>query len=125
MDRRLLNKHIASMLAVILVLTNSNVTLPAEEVSSETESIFVETNQETVLDTSQQIQIEETQENIGEEAPAEEQPAEVPETMAANQTVESPEAPAEEQPTTGKENAGEEQTEKQTETSTSEKEQSE
>ena len=125
MDRRLLNKHIASMLAVILVLTNSNVTLPAEEVSSETESIFVETTQENVLDTSQQIQIEETQENIGEEAPAEEQPAEAPETTAANQTVESPEAPAEEQPTTGKENAGEEQTEKQTETSTSEKEQSE
>ena len=125
MDRRFLNKHIASMLAVILVLTNSNVTLSAEEVSSETESIFVETNQETVLDTSQQIQIEETQENIGEEAPAEEQPAEVPETTAANQTVESPEASAEEQPTTGNENAGEEQTEKQTETSTSEKEQSE
>lgn len=125
MDRRLLNKHIASMLAVILVLTNSNVTLSAEEVSSETESIFVETNQETVLDTSQQIQIEETQENIGEEVPAEEQPAEAPETTAANQTVESPEASAEEQPTTGKENAGEEQTEKQTETSTSEKEQSE
>ena len=125
MDRRLLNKHIASMLAVILVLTNSNVTLPAEEVSSETESIFVETNQETVLDTSQQIQIEETQENVGEEVPAEEQPAEAPETTAANQTVESPEAPAEEQSTTGKENAGEEQTEKQTETSTSEKEQSE
>ena len=125
MDRRLLNKHIASMLAVILVLTNSNVTLPAEEVSSETESIFVETNQETVLDTSQQIQIEETQENIGEEAPAEEQPAEAPEATAANQTVESPEASAEEQPTTGKENAGEEQSEKQTETSTSEKEQSE
>lgn len=125
MDRRLLNRHIASMLAVILVLTNSNVTLSAEEVSSETESIFVETNQETVLDTSQQIQIEETQENIGEEAPAEEQPAEVPETTAANQTVESPEASAEEQPTTGNENAGEEQTEKQTETSTSEKEQSE
>lgn len=125
MDRRFLNKHIASMLAVILVLTNSNVTLPAEEVSSETESIFVETNQETVLDTSQQIQIEETQENIGEEAPAEEQPAEAPETTAANQTVESPEASAEEQPTTGKENAGEEQSEKQTETSTSEKEQSE
>ena len=87
MDRRLLNKHIASMLAVILVLTNSNVTLPAEEVSSETESIFVETNQETVLDTSQQIQIEETQENIGEEVPAEEQPTEAPETTAANQTV--------------------------------------
>lgn len=125
MDRRFLNKHIASMLAVILVFTNSNVTLPAEEVSSETESIFVETNQETVLDTSQQIQIEETQENIGEEAPAEEQPAEAPETTAANQTVESPEASAEEQPTTGKENAGEEQPEKQTETSTSEKEQSE
>ena len=125
MDRRLLNRHIASMLAVILVFTNSNVTLPAEEVSSETESIFVETNQETVLDTSQQIQIEETQENIGEEAPAEEQPAEAPETTAANQTVENPEASAEEQPTTGKENAGEEQTEKQTETSTSEKEQSE
>lgn len=125
MDRRLLNKHIASMLAVILVLTNSNVTLPAEEVSSETESIFVETNQETVLDTSQQIQIEETQENIGEEVPAEEQPTEAPETTAANQTVESPEASAEEQPTTGKENAGEEQPEKQTETSTSEKEQSE
>ena len=125
MDRRLLNKHIASMLAVILVFTNSNVTLPAEEVSSETESIFVETNQETVLDTSQQIQIEETQENIGEEVPAEEQPAEASEATAANQTVESPEAPAEEQPTTGKENAGEEQTEKQTETSTSEKEQSE
>lgn len=125
MDRRLLNKHIASMLAVILVLTNSNVTLPAEEVSSETESIFIETTQENVLDTSQQIQIEETQENIGEEAPAEEQPAEAPETTAANQTVESPEAPAEEQSTTGKENAGEEQTEKQTETSTSEKEQSE
>lgn len=121
MDRRLLNRHIASMLAVILVLTNSNVTLPAEEVSSETESIFVETNQETVLDTSQQIQIEETQENIGEEAPAEEQPAEASETTAANQTVESPEASAEEQPTTGNENAGEEQTEKQTETSTSEK----
>lgn len=121
MDRRLLNKHIASMLAVILVFTNSNVTLSAEEVSSETESIFVETNQETVLDTSQQIQIEETQENIGEEAPAEEQPAEAPETTAANQTVESPEASAEEQPTTGNENAGEEQTEKQTETSTSEK----
>ena len=121
MDRRLLNKHIASMLAVILVLTNSNVTLPAEEVSSETESIFVETNQETVSDTSQQIQIEETQENIGEEAPAEEQPAEAPETTAANQTLESPEAPTEEQPTTGNENAGEEQPEKQTETSTSEK----
>ena len=125
MDRRLLNKHIASMLAVILVFTNSNVTLPAEEVSSETESIFVETNQETVLDTSQQIQIEETQENIGEEVPAEEQPAEAPETTAANQTVESPEASAEEQPTTGNENAGEDQTEKQTETLTSEKEQSE
>lgn len=125
MDRRFLNKHIASMLAVILVLTNGNVTLSAEEVSSETESIFVETNQETVLDTSQQIQIEETQENIGEEAPAEEQPAEAPEATAANQTVESPEASAEEQPTTGKENAGEEQSEKQTETSTSEKEQSE
>lgn len=125
MDRRLLNRHIASMLAVILVLTNSNVTLSAEEVSSETESIFVETNQETVLDTSQQIQIEETQENIGEEAPAEEQPAEASETTAASQTVESPEAPTEEQPTTGNENAGEEQTEKQTETSTSEKEQSE
>ena len=125
MDRRLLNKHIASMLAVILVLTNSNVTLSAEEVSSETESIFVETNQETVLDTSQQIQIEETQENIGEEAPAEEQPAEAPETTAANQTVENPEASAEEQPTTVKENAGEEHSEKQTETSTSEKEQSE
>ena len=121
MDRRLLNRHIASMLAVILVLTNSNVTLPAEEVSSETESIFVETNQETVLDTSQQIQIEETQENIGEEAPAEEQPEEAPEATAANQTVESPEASAEEQPTTGNENAGEEQTEKQTEISTSEK----
>lgn len=121
MDRRLLNKHIASMLAVILVLTNSNVTLPAEEVSSETESIFVETNQENVSDTSQQIQIEETQENIGEEAPAEEQPAEAPETTAANQTLESPEAPTEEQPTTGNENAGEEQPEKQTETSTSEK----
>lgn len=113
------------MLAVILVFTNSNITLPAEEVSSETESIFVETTQETVLDTSQQIQIEETQENIGEEAPAEEQPAEAPETTAANQTVESPEASAEEQPTTGNENVGEEQTEKQTETSTSEKEQSE
>lgn len=125
MDRRFLNKHIASMLAVILVFTNSNVTLPAEEVSSETESIFVETNQETVLDTSQQIQIEETQENIGEEVPAEEQPAEAPETTAANQTVESPEDSAEEQPTTGNENAGEEQSEKQTETSTSEKEQSE
>ena len=125
MDRRFLNKHIASMLAVILVLTNSNVTLSAEEVSSETESIFVETNQETVLDTSQQIQIEETQENIGEEAPAEEQPAEASETTAASQTVESPEAPTEEQPTTGNENAGEEQSEKQTETSTSEKEQSE
>ena len=125
MDRRFLNKHIASMLAVILVFTNSNITLPAEEVSSETESIFVETTQETVLDTSQQIQIEETQENIGEEAPAEEQPAEAPETTAANQTVESPEASAEEQPTTGNENVGEEQTEKQTETSTSEKEQSE
>lgn len=125
MDRRFLNKHIASMLAVILVFTNSNVTLPAEEVSSETESIFVETNQETVSDTSQQIQIEETQENIGEEVPAEEQPTEAPETTAANQTVESPEASAEEQPTTGKENAGEEQPEKQTETSTSEKEQSE
>lgn len=125
MDRRLLNKYIASMLAVILVLTNSNVTLPAEEVSSETESIFVETTQETVLDTSQQIQIEETQENIGEEVPAEEQPAEASETTAANQTVESPEASAEEQSTTGKENAGEEQSEKQTETSTSEKEQSE
>lgn len=121
MDRRLLNKHIASMLAVILVLTNSNVTLPAEEVSSETKSIFVETSQETVSDTSQQIQIEETQENIGEEAPAEEQPAEAPETTAANQTLESPEAPTEEQPTTGNENAGEEQPEKQTETSTSEK----
>ena len=125
MDRRLLNRHIASMLAVILVFTNSNVTLPAEEVSSETESIFIETTQETVLDTSQQIQIEETPENIGEEAPAEEQPAEAPETTAANQTVESPEASAEEQPTTGKENAGEEQPEKQTEMSTSEKEQSE
>lgn len=124
MDRRLLNKHIASMLAVILVFTNSNVTLPAEEVSSETESIFIETTQETVLDTSQQIQIEETPENIGEEAPAEEQPAEASETTAANQTVESPEASAEEQSTTGKENAGEEQSEKQTETSTSEKEQS-
>ena len=109
------------MLAVILVLTNSNVTLPAEEVSSETESIFVETNQETVSDTSQQIQIEETQENIGEEAPAEEQPAEAPETTAANQTLESPETPTEEQPTTGNENAGEEQPEKQTEISTSEK----
>lgn len=109
------------MLAVILVLTNSNVTLPAEEVSSETESIFVETNQETVSDTSQQIQIEETQENIGEEAPAEEQPAEAPETTAANQTLESPEASTEEQPTTGNENAGEEQPEKQTEISTSEK----
>lgn len=121
MDRRLLNRHIASMLAVILVLTNSNVTLPAEEVSSETESIFVETNQETVSDTSQQIQIEETQENIGEEAPAEEQPAEAPETTAANQTLESPEASTEEQPTTGNENAGEEQPEKQTEISTSEK----
>lgn len=121
MDRRFLNKHIASMLAVILVLTNSNVTLPAEEVSSETESIFVETNQETVSDTSQQIQIEETQENIGEEAPAEEQPAEAPETTAANQTLESPEASTEEQPTTGNENAGEEQPEKQTEISTSEK----
>lgn len=121
MDRRLLNKYIASMLAVILVFTNSNVTLPAEEVSSETESIFVETNQETVLDTSQQIQIEETQENIGEEAPAEEQPAEVPEATAANQTLESPEAPTEEQPTIGNENAGEEQPEKQTEISTSEK----
>lgn len=121
MDRRLLNRHIASMLAVILVLTNSNVTLPAEEVSSETESIFVETNQETVSDTSQQIQIEETQENIGEEAPAEEQPAEAPDTTAANQTLESQEAPTEEQPTTGNENAGEEQPEKQTETSTSEK----
>lgn len=121
MDRRLLNKHIASMLAVILVLTNSNVTLPAEEVSSETESIFVETNQETVSDTSQQIQIEETQENIGEEAPAEEQPAEAPDTTAANQTLESQEAPTEEQPTTGNENAGEEQSEKQTEISTSEK----
>ena len=122
MDRRLLNKHIASMLAVILVFANSNVTLPAEAVSSE---IFVETNQETVLDTSQQIQIEETQENIGEEVPAEEKPAEAPETTAANQTVESPEASAEEQSTTGKENASEEQSEKQTETSTSEKEQSE
>ena len=121
MDRRLLNRHIASMLTVILVLTNSNVTLPAEEVSSETESIFVETNQETVSDTSQQIQIEETQENIGEEAPAEEQPAEAPETTAANQTLESPETPTEEQPTTGNENAGEEQPEKQTEISTSEK----
>ena len=121
MDRRLLNKHIASMLAVILVLTNSNVTLPAEEVSSETESIFVETNQETLSDTSQQIQIEETQENIGEEAPAEEQPAEAPDTTAANQTLESPEAPTEEQPTTGNENAGEGQSEKQTEISTSEK----
>ena len=121
MDRRLLNRHIASMLAVILVLTNSNVTLPAEEVSSETESIFVETNQETVLDTSQQIQIEETQENIDEEAPAEEQPAEAPEATAANQTLESPEAPTEEQPTIGNENAGEEQPEKQTEISTSEK----
>lgn len=125
MDRRLLNKHIASMLAVILVLTNSNITLPAEEVSSETESIFIETTQETVLDTSQQIQIEETPENIGEEVPAEEQPAEASEATVANQTVESPEALTEEQPTTGKENAGEEQPEKQTEMSISEKEQSE